>query len=252
MKSIFPYYGGKFNQLKDIFQILEQNLEKFDLIVDVFGGSGKLLINVPKEWRKIKVYNDVNEELYVTFKVLQNPRKRAELRRKLRYAFPHEKIFQEMKRSHPRSDVERAFRIFYIHTFSFSSDGSSFARVYKGRRFKRFQLDNFLLAEDWVVENMDFRELMKRYNKPRVLLYLDPPYLRSGKKYNYTFSLQDFEDLKKAIEVHQGTYLMNLSLYDNEMKEIFGEPDKVVDYVNPVRKGEKKQSWGCGYWAKFS
>lgn len=251
MKSIFPYYGGKFNQLKDIFQILEQNLDKFDLIVDVFGGSGKLLINVPKEWRKIKVYNDVNEELYVTFKVLQNARKRAELKRKLRYAFAHEKIFQEMKRSHPRNDVERAFRIFYIHTFSFSSDGSSFARVYKGRRFKRFQLDNFLLAEDWVVENMDFRELMKRYNKPRVLFYLDPPYLRSGKKYSYPFSLSDFEDLKKAIDIHQGTYLLNLSLYDKEMREIFGEPDKVLDYANPVQKGEKLQSWGCGYWWKY-
>jgi DNA adenine methylase len=122
----------------------------------------------------------------------------------------------------------------------------------QGIEFKRFQLDNFLLAEDWIVENTDFRELMKRYNKPRVLFYLDPPYLRSGKKYNYPFSFEDFEDLKKAIDVHHGTYLLNLSLYDKEMKEIFGEPNQVVDYVNSVKKGEKKQSWGCGYWWNFT
>lgn len=75
----------------------------------------------------------------MTFKVLQNPKKRAELKRKLRYAFPHEKIFHEMKRSRPRGDLERAFRVFYLHTYSFSGDARSFPRVYKGRRFSNYR-----------------------------------------------------------------------------------------------------------------
>ena len=40
MKSLFRYYGGKFNQLKDIMDILSQHTDAFDVVVDVFGGSG--------------------------------------------------------------------------------------------------------------------------------------------------------------------------------------------------------------------
>jgi len=32
-------------------------------------------------------------------------------------------------------------------------------------------------VKKWIVENKDFREMMTVYNKPRFLLYLDPPYL---------------------------------------------------------------------------
>ena len=31
-----------------------------------------MLINIPDEWRKVKVYNDINKDLYTTFKVLQD------------------------------------------------------------------------------------------------------------------------------------------------------------------------------------
>ena len=60
MKSLFRYYGGKFNQLKDILAIMEGRREAFDVVVDVFGGSGKVLLNVPDEWRKGKAYNDLD------------------------------------------------------------------------------------------------------------------------------------------------------------------------------------------------
>jgi site-specific DNA-adenine methylase len=39
MKPVFRYYGGKFNQLKDILAILQENLDQFDVVVDVFGGQ---------------------------------------------------------------------------------------------------------------------------------------------------------------------------------------------------------------------
>lgn len=33
--------------------------------MDVFGGSVKVLLNIPDEWKKLKVYNDLNRDLYV-------------------------------------------------------------------------------------------------------------------------------------------------------------------------------------------
>ncbi len=47
MLSTFPYYGGRFYQLKEILGILEKHKDQFDVVVDVFGGSGKVLINIP-------------------------------------------------------------------------------------------------------------------------------------------------------------------------------------------------------------
>jgi len=58
MRALFPYYGGKFNQLKDILGTMGEHLSSFHVVVDVFGGSGKVLLNIPEEWKKLKVYND--------------------------------------------------------------------------------------------------------------------------------------------------------------------------------------------------
>jgi site-specific DNA-adenine methylase len=70
MKSTFQYYGGRYNQLKMIIDLLAKQKERFDVVVDVFGGSGKVPLNIPDEWKKIKVYNDINLDLYTPFKVL--------------------------------------------------------------------------------------------------------------------------------------------------------------------------------------
>ena len=228
MKSTFPYYGGRFYQIKNILEILEKNLDQFDVVVDVFGGSGKVLLNIPDEWKKVKVYNDVNKDLYVTFKVLQDSGKRMQLERKLTNAFPHESIFQEMKRSDPRNYVDIAFKTIYFHTFSFSGAGKAFKRFDKRANLPPLRSEDFLMVKKWIVENMDFRDLMKRYNKPDVLLYLDPPYLRGGDQYRYKFKMEDFVKLKGLLDHHQGTYLLNLSMTDPEMIGIFGESNMIT------------------------
>ncbi len=253
MKSTFPYYGGRYNQIKKIIELLEPVKENFDVIVDVFGGSGKVILNIPEEWHKIKVYNDLNKDLYTTFKVLQDGRKRRLLERKLANCFPHETIFKELKMSSPRNDVDVAFKVIYMHTFSFAGNGDAFKRFYKRANVPPMRIENFLLVKKWIVENMDFRSLMERYNRPRVLLYLDPPYLRGGKIYKHSFKLEDFKDLKGLMDKHTGTYLMNLSMRDLEMIDIFGGPDLVTEHHRPttLHNSEGNNRWGCGYWWRF-
>ena len=251
MRSLFPYYGGKFNQLRDIPAILGEHRDSFDVVVDVFGGSAKVLLNIPDEWKKLKVYNDLDRDLYVTFKVLQNRRKSLELSRRLRVAFQDHDAFFLMRNRNFRSDVDTAFKVFYLQTYSFMGDGSTFGRYFKGHKKKRFYLDDFVYVKDWIVENMDFRQLMAKYNRPRVYFYLDPPYISSGKKYRHSFKLQDLIDLNKAMDEHKGSYMLNLSSFDEGMEEIFGEPNKTIDYANPLNENGRKK-WECGYWWRFS
>ena len=157
MLSTFPYYGGRFYQMKEILGILKKHREQFDVVVDVFGGSRKVLINVPDEWRKVKAYNDINKELYTTFKVHQDARKYRLLSRKLRNAFPHTDISNELRSSHPRYDVDIAFKTIYLHRFSYAGTGTSFKRFYSRVNVPPMKTDHFLKVKKWIVKNMDFR-----------------------------------------------------------------------------------------------
>ncbi|MEM3192979.1 MAG: DNA adenine methylase [Candidatus Parvarchaeota archaeon] len=249
-RSVFPYYGGKTNQLKDIYNIMREHINSFDVVVDVFGGSGKVLLNLPDDWRKVKVYNDINKELYVTFRVLQDPNKNALLLAKLNTAFAHADIFNELKNSTPETDIDIAFKVIYLQTYSYMGDGKTFGRVYKGYKTRKLDIGDWVYTKDWIIEDEDFRSLMDRYRKPRVFFYLDPPYLSSGKKYDHTFSLEDFRALRDKMDNHEGSYLLNLSSYDEEMIDIFGQPNKTIEYANPL-KDHGTVKWTCGYWYKF-
>ena len=100
---------------------------------------------------------------------------------------------------------------------------------------------------------MDFRKILSRYNKERVLLYLDPPYLRGGQIYKHKFTIDQFTDLKDMLDKHQGSYLLNLSLTDPEMIGIFGKPDLITEHNRPttLKQPGKNNDWECGYWWKF-
>ena len=173
-----------------------------------------------------------------------------ELSRRLRVAFQDPDAFCLMRHHNFKSDMDTAFKVFYLQKYSFMGDGSTFGRYFKGQKKKGFHLEDFEYVKDWIMENMDFRVLMKKYNKPRVYFYLDPPYISSGKKYKHSFKMQDLMDLKKAVDEHKGSYLLNLSLYDEWMEDIFGKPNRTIDYPNPLTENGRKR-WLCGYWWKF-
>ena len=46
----------------------------------------------------------------------------------------------------------------------------------------------------------------------------------------YVFKMEDFIDLKKQMEDHHGTYLLNLSMTDPEMISIFGNPNLIIEH----------------------
>lgn len=68
------------------------------------------------------------------------------------------------------------------------------------------------------IENRPAVEIIKRFNFPKVLVYLDPPYVlgtRHGKQYRYEMDDKDQNDLLDAALEHKGPVL--LSGYDNEL-----------------------------------
>jgi len=252
------YLGGKFNQLKDILDLMREHRGVFETVVDVFGGAGTVLINIPENWRVNRVYNDIDKELYTLFKVLQNDEKRNILIEKLKLAFPHEQVFKDLKTEKLKVDndkeINTAFKLIYLHTYSYFGNNQGFMRHYKYSHINQPKIENFIFVKNWTIENKDFRDIMRIYNKENVLLYLDPPYLRSGKKYNHSFSLDDFKDLKNILDNTKANYILNLSLFDKEMVDIFGKPNFIKNYKNPASNTVKSldDRWEMGFWYKFN
>lgn len=262
-QSIFPYFGGKTQQLPDIYRVLRLHKNSFDVFVDVFGGSGKVALNLPKEWNKTIVYNDLDKGLYTLFTVLQDDEKRAKVQEKLDYAFRHYQIVRDLRSAYeqgkPMTDIEMSFNLLYRFHNTYLSAGRDMSRPFietPSRPQIRLIIGKTL--KEWTVENMDFKEVMETYNKPRVCIYLDPPYWTWNSKYSHGMTKDDFYSMAFKMKKFEGSYILNLSLYDEEIIKIFNQPQEVIDYINPGsfidmndhKKGMNK--WQCGYWYKFN
>lgn len=267
--KLFQYYGGKFHLVPDIIKEIGYAYTKYDIkcVVDVFGGSGTVILSLPQEWNVNRVYNDLDLRLYKTLKVLQNETERNKVLDFLKWSLESRKVFEDFKVSDWNSltDVEVAQRYLYLLSNSFNGDTTSYSfKVNKIRSVISQVLNNithnFKYLQKYLnVENLDFRELIKKYKGKNTFFYLDPPYLKSGKSYKYSFDIQDFRDLKDALDNSGSYWLMNESKVDFEaLKHIFGEPNYKKEYVNStvnskqIKMNNGKKSIRLeGFWRNY-
>ena len=60
-----------------------------------------------------------------------------------------------------------------------------------------------------VVENLDFQHLIKTYDRPDTLFYLDPPYYEAEKYYPDRFQSEDHKRLKETLDNIKGKALLS-------------------------------------------
>ncbi len=215
--------------LPDILEII--NSSKKTALLDVFGGSGKVLMNAEA---RVKIYNDLNADLVNFFEQVRN--NRNAVIEKLDYVLNSRELFSRYKE---RSDdpAENAFRYFYRNMLSFNGQGSSYS--YSTKKNKSLKL---LKAEEtinslydeiklWTIERLDFRDLIKRYDSEGTFFYFDPPYHNIRGLYDYEMEDSDFIDLKEILDSIGGKYLLNIN-EDEFIKKIFGKPNLKKEYMN--------------------
>ena len=201
LPSPFSWIGGKNRQRNNIYKLIKDvPREGF---VEVFGGSGAIMLGKPPE--PDEVYNDINRLLVAFFSVLKSKKKAEQLKR-LCDVTPSARVFYNELRALARAfvandaaavaaekanagvdeypdDVAAAFAVFYCQNFSFGGKFLDAFCVSLGRnlpatyRAKCDQIDDFVQRFAAVtVEHMDWRECLKRYDRPGALIYCDPPY----------------------------------------------------------------------------
>lgn len=184
MKSILKWFGGKYYLLKYILPFPQH-----EIYIEVFGGSAVILLNkIPS---RSEIYNDINERLINFWSVLKNYKEELKYLCNLKNNLDSRKLFEKYKEK-SNDSIEDAFRFLYINHHSFSGDnntyhGIGFSSLNHNHGTYLHQIEKIDKISERIqfvrIECQDFRILLNRCDHSNVFLYLDPPYILGGKKY---------------------------------------------------------------------
>lgn len=253
MKTPVSRVGNKSAILNILYAVFPLKYERF---VDVFGGSGSVLLGSPYPCN-FEVYNDFDRNLVNLFRCMKertmatikeigfcnlNSREDFNALREFfeterfddKY-FNEEQLLTELLLPPPEAeelkeirtritkdyDVRRAAMFLKLLRYSYSSGCKSYAsQPFDIRRLFELikQLENRMA--NVVVENQDFETLIKHYDRENALFYADPPYMSSEDMYEVSFNRNDHLRLKETLSKIKGKFLLSYNDCE-EIRELY-------------------------------
>jgi len=245
------YIGGKSKIGKWIVPFYPQDME---IYVETFGGMFWCFFNMDlSKYPNLKevVYNDFNPLNYNLFQCIKKPEVLLEvinsipcqqlgeettppIYREQFVSFQSELFGDGFTINYP--DYQVAAKYVYILTQVFSGskpETSSFIDLKGKYKSKYLTFRDKLSKPDWVehflriskVENMDFADLIVKYDSPTTYFYLDPPYFKTENYYsNHDFDRDDHERLANVLDEVKGRF--SLSYYDFDLLHEWFPEDK--------------------------
>lgn len=205
----FCYVGGKY---KNREKIISQFPEQYDTYVEPFVGSGQIFLNIGKRDGVLYVINDKNKDIYHLWKDFQtlSPDKVKQL------SFPliSKETFEKLKTmTNIKDKLARLHRNMMISLYSYSCNRQSYynyLRHKKENRGKMF-LDNFPYLHQYLkgvkIYNQDYKTVIRKFDGPNTLMYLDPPYV-DCEKY-YTGLAIDPYDMASFLKTIKGKFVLS-------------------------------------------
>lgn len=220
------YIGGKRLLAKTI--IARINATPHDGYAEVFLGLGGVFLRRDRA-PKMEVVNDISGDVANLFRILQ--RHYPQFMETLKFQITSRREFERLAASNPATltDLERAARFLYLQRTAFGGkvSGRNFGvDKLRGARFNTVLLGPLL--EDIhermagvVIEQLDWRELLRRYDREGMLFYLDPPYFGNEGDYGKdVFARPDFTEMASLLARLKGRFI--LSINDRpEVRETF-------------------------------
>jgi DNA adenine methylase len=212
MSGPLSYIGGKNRLAKQIIEIFPEHTT----YVEAFAGGAQVLFK--KEASKVEVLNDLDGEIVNFYRVCQTHH--DELLRYFRFSLVSRKLFDLLKATDPQTltDIQRAARYLYILKGSFASlvrNPNYHWHVVQPPGFNLERLPETIQnahkrLERVQIECLPYDEVLKRYDRPTTLFYLDPPYW-GRKLYRYNFDEADFTGLEEQLRKLKGKFILSLN-----------------------------------------
>ncbi|MEX2450369.1 MAG: DNA adenine methylase [Rhodospirillales bacterium] len=217
LRPVAPYVGGKKGLAKTIIEEIEKT--PHDIYAEAFVGMAGVFLRRTTA-AKVEVINDYSRDVATFFRVLQ--RHYTAFMEMMRFQLTTRAEFERLAATDPTTltDLERAARFFYLQRTCFGGKASGRNFGVSADRPGRFNIVRLgPLLEDLherlagvVIECLDFREFIPRYDKPAALFYLDPPYFGSENYYgDGMFRRADFEALRDVLKGLQGRFIMSIN-----------------------------------------
>lgn len=222
--SPFRYPGGKFYARK----LILESIPSHESYCEVFAGGGSIFF--AKQLVKNNVLNDLDFELMNCYRAIKN---NVENLIDLLKGIPATKELHTYYKNeyYPKSDLERAFRYYYLNRTSYSGIMKK-ANCYFGYGDKYS-----MRPENWPSHlrtcseklsnvdllSLDFDDLLDHLPEG-YFLFIDPPYFNADqdKFYNCSFSKEDHFRLEKSLYNYR-TKFKFLITYDDcdEIRELY-------------------------------
>ncbi len=223
MGAVIPYFGGKTRLAKQIIDRFPEHT----CYVEVFAGGASVFFS--KEPSPAEVLNELDKEVTTLYRAVKHHPE--ELYRQFKFSLAARSEFNREKMVNPETltDIQRAARFLYLQKMAFGGHvtGQTYGTATTSRPRLNLLTLQSTLEHAWQrlinvnIECMDFRELIKRYDRPHTLFYLDPPYWEIP-GYHYDFQEQDFVDLADLLASVKGKFLMSIN-DTPRIRELFGD-----------------------------
>ena len=229
---MFSYMGGKSLHASWNSPYIPSNIKTY---VEVFGGAYWVYVKsdvytIPKTI----VYNDFNRYMVNLFECCRNPQRFYDSMREIEAQ--NEELFYQFKKEVFEDndvndvvlgDMEFAMKYAYIVTQVFSGlnpEKGKFIDL-KGKYSSKFDAFRNRLLKSSVqeklrrisaCENLDYSEVIEKYDSPSTYFYTDPPYWKTENYYSlHDFDRDDHEKLCNQLKNIEGRF--GLSYYDFDL-----------------------------------
>ena len=221
MTGPLPYIGGKNRLASKIIALLPEHTT----YVEAFAGGAQVLFHKPPS--NVEVLNDLDFDVVNFFRVCQWHYE--ELIRYLRYCLVSRKLHELHVKSDPATltDIQRAGRFFYLQKNSFGGlvlkqkfhYGVTQPSNYNTERIPQIIERAHRRLARVQIESLPYEQILRRYDRPTTLFYLDPPYWRR-RLYRHNFTDEDFGELERRLHNLQGKFLLSLDDHP-EVRRLF-------------------------------
>jgi len=224
MDSPLCYIGGKSQLSGEIINRIPDHLS----YVECFAGAAWVFFR--KAPSKIEILNDRDGDLVSFYRVLQNHFE--EFIKQFKWLVLSRQWWKEWNdqlEAGGLTDIQRAARYYYVQRQCFGGRvrGRTFGTSpEQAPRINLVRLEEelsevYLRLSGVLVENLDYKDLIKRYNKPETFFYLDPPYYKAP-FYKYNMELKDFEEMHETLKTIQGKFMLSINNHP-DIVEIFND-----------------------------
>jgi len=242
MSGPLSYIGGKNRIAQKIVDLFPQHTT----YVEPFAGGAQVFFR--KEPSRCEVLNDLDGDIVNFFRICQLHYQ--ELLRYLQFIVVSRKWFAVLAGQAPQTltDIQRAARFFYLQKnayaglvrhprYAYSVTGP---RSFNPKRVPELIENAHARLARVQIECLPYEEILKRFDRPTTLFYLDPPYW-GRQLYRFNFTEADFFNLEETLSRLNGKFILSLNDVPEVRKLFHRYKFKEIDLAYTAQRSSGKR-----------